>query len=111
MEAGEAKIHKVLDGTKQFLVPHYQRPYSWGEREWEALWRDIIELVEDDSAQPHFMGSIVTAPGRAVPEGVENGLLMTGQQAPDHVVVILRSSAAAIAGRVNEAANRIAGCC
>jgi uncharacterized protein with ParB-like and HNH nuclease domain len=89
MEAGEAKIHKVLDGTKQFLVPHYQRPYSWGEREWEVLWRDIVELAADDGAQPHFMGSIVTAPGRAVPEGVEKRLLIDGQQRLTTLVVLL----------------------
>jgi hypothetical protein len=110
MEAGEAKIHKVLDGTKQFLVPHYQRPYSWGEREWEALWRDIVELATDDGAQPHFMGSIVTAPGRAVPEGVEKRLLIDGQQRLTTLVVLLALiRQRAIAADMTKLANRIAG--
>jgi hypothetical protein len=28
MEAAEAKSQRVLEGSKQFLVPHYQRAYS-----------------------------------------------------------------------------------
>lgn len=110
MEAGEAKIHKVLDGTKQFLVPHYQRPYSWTERDWETLWRDIVEIAADDAAQPHFMGSIVTAPGRSVPEGVEKRLLIDGQQRLTTLVVLLALiRQRAIAGGATKLANRIAG--
>lgn len=37
MEAAEAKVQKVLQGDKQFLVPHFQRPYSWRKQEWRAL--------------------------------------------------------------------------
>lgn len=98
MEAAEAKVQKVLEGTKQFLVPHYQRPYSWREREWGELWRDVVELTETDDARPHFLGSIVTAPGRAVPEGVEKRLLIDGQQRLTTLVIVLaliRQAAAA----------------
>lgn len=89
MEAAEAKVQKVLEGTKQFLVPHFQRPYSWRQREWEELWRDVVELTETPDAQPHFLGSIVTAPGRAVPEGVEKRLLIDGQQRLTTLMVLL----------------------
>ena len=89
MEAAEAKIHKVLEGTKQFQVPHYQRPYSWREREWRVLWDDLVELAAEDDAKPHFLGSIVTAPGRAVPEGVEKRLLIDGQQRLTTIVILL----------------------
>ena len=37
MEAAEAKVQKILQGDKQFLVPHFQRPYSWRESEWRVL--------------------------------------------------------------------------
>ena len=40
MEAAEAKVQKVLEGSKQFMLPHYQRTYSWVEEQWEVLWRD-----------------------------------------------------------------------
>jgi Protein of unknown function DUF262/Protein of unknown function (DUF1524) len=89
MEAAEAKIQKVLEGTKQFLVPHYQRPYSWTADQWKTLWRDVLELLEDPEAKPHFLGSIVTSPARTVPEGVEKRLLIDGQQRLTTLLVLL----------------------
>lgn len=89
MEAAEAKIQRVLEGSRQFLVPHYQRPYSWREEQWKALWRDLIELVEETDPKPHFLGSIVTSPARSVPEGVEKRLLIDGQQRLTTVLVLL----------------------
>ncbi len=89
MEAAEAKIQRVLEGSKQFLVPHYQRPYSWRVDQWRALWRDLLELIEDPDSKPHFLGSIVTSPARSVPEGVEKRLLIDGQQRLTTLLVLL----------------------
>jgi uncharacterized protein with ParB-like and HNH nuclease domain len=89
MEAAEAKVQRVLEGSKQFLVPHYQRPYSWKEQQWKALWSDIVELLEDDDSKPHFLGSIVTSPARSTPEGVEKRLLIDGQQRLTTLIVLL----------------------
>jgi uncharacterized protein with ParB-like and HNH nuclease domain len=89
MEAAEAKIQRVLEGTKQFLVPHYQRPYSWKEEQWKTLWHDVLELLEEREAKPHFLGSIVTSPARTVPEGVEKRLLIDGQQRLTTLLVLL----------------------
>jgi hypothetical protein len=89
MEAAEAKIQRVLEGTRQFLVPHYQRPYSWKEEQWKTLWRDVLELLEDREAKPHFLGSIVSSPARSVPEGVEKRLLIDGQQRLTTLLILL----------------------
>lgn len=70
-------------------MPHYQRPYSWTAKQWDALWRDLLDLVEAATAEPHFVGSIVSSPGRTVPEGVEKRLLIDGQQRLTTVVVLL----------------------
>jgi hypothetical protein len=89
MEAAEAKVQKVLEGSKQFMVPHYQRPYSWVEKQWEVLWKDLIELIQEPEAKPHFLGSIVTAPARSIPEGVEKRLLIDGQQRLTTLLILL----------------------
>jgi uncharacterized protein with ParB-like and HNH nuclease domain len=108
MDAAEAKIQKVLQGDKQFLVPHFQRPYSWQEREWRVLWDDLVELVGDDDPRPHFLGSIVTAPARAVPEGVEKRLLIDGQQRLTTIVLLLGLiRERAIAGGNGKVADRV----
>jgi len=94
MEARETKFLKIIEGTNQFLVPHFQRPYTWREPEWDVLWRDILALVDDDDAGPvgrrqHFIGSIVTMPGCSVPEGITKYLLIDGQQRLTTLLVLL----------------------
>ena len=80
MQASETKLQQIIEGTKQYVVPLFQRAYSWKKSEWEALWSDIIELGATDNPRPHFMGSIVTMPTTSVPEGVSKYLLIDGQQ-------------------------------
>ena len=29
MKAIETKLGKIIEGTNQYMVPHYQRPYTW----------------------------------------------------------------------------------
>jgi hypothetical protein len=89
MEVAEAKVQRVLQGDKQFLVPHFQRPYSWRESEWRVLWEDLLELLGHEDPEPHFLGSIVSAPARAVPEGIEKRLLIDGQQRLTTIVLLL----------------------
>ena len=89
MEAAEAKIQRVLEGSNQFLVPHYQRPYSWRDEQWRTLWRDNRALIADPDSKPHFLASIVTSPARSVPEGVAKRLLIDGQQRLTTLLVLL----------------------
>ena len=30
MKASETKFSRIIEGTNQYMVPHYQRPYTWG---------------------------------------------------------------------------------
>lgn len=84
MKASETRLGKILEGANQFVVPLFQRPYTWDELRWKALWGDLVELCDDEPeslrTKPHFLGSIVTVPTRTVPEGVTKFLLIDGQQ-------------------------------
>ena len=80
MNAKETKLQQVIEGTNQYVVPLFQRPYSWDTKEWTVLWDDLIELYEEENPRTHFIGSIVTMPTRSVPEGVAKYLLIDGQQ-------------------------------
>ncbi|MBQ9619824.1 MAG: DUF262 domain-containing protein [Neisseriaceae bacterium] len=56
--------HKsVLDYLKnnKFLIPTYQRTYTWTEDECEQLWDDLISFFDnkDDDDEKYFLGSIV----------------------------------------------------
>ncbi|MGC9260450.1 MAG: DUF262 domain-containing protein [Phycisphaerae bacterium] len=80
MKASETKLQKIIEGTNQYVVPLFQRTYSWGKREWKTLWDDLIEIYEEGTQRDHFMGSIVTMPTTSVPEGVAKFTLIDGQQ-------------------------------
>jgi predicted transport protein len=42
MKATEAKLLQVLGAVSEFVIPIYQRTYSWTLKECEQLWADIL---------------------------------------------------------------------
>lgn len=80
MYAMTANFLKLLgaDNT-QFVIPVYQRVYSWGERECLELWRDTMRAGRDN--QPHFIGSFLYTPEAQVSlVSMKRMLLIDGQQ-------------------------------
>ena len=73
MKATEAKMLEFLKKSPQFVVPIYQRTYSWTERECRQLWDDILRAGRNDLIAAHFVGSIVY---------VEKGLYQVISQSP-----------------------------
>lgn len=59
MKAIATNFLKFLQGTKQFVIPIYQRTYSWGLSDCQQLWNDILRVAQDDKIPGHFVGSIV----------------------------------------------------
>jgi uncharacterized protein with ParB-like and HNH nuclease domain/predicted transport protein len=57
MKASEIRFLEFLRQADQLTIPIYQRPYSWGRRQWEQLWSDIIRAAQ--GGEGHFVGSIV----------------------------------------------------
>ncbi len=89
MKASETKLQSILEGTKQFMVPLFQRTYSWDTKEWETLWGDLEDLREEQKPRDHFIGSTVTIPYDSAPSGVTKFLLIDGQQRLTTVLIIL----------------------
>ena len=44
MDARKGNIYEILNGNKQFLIPVYQRYYSWDLEQCRRLWDDIVEM-------------------------------------------------------------------
>ncbi len=63
MEATQAQLLTLLDGRKQFIIPIYQRTYSWQIRQCEQLCNDIYRVGTDENQISHFIGSIVSNSG------------------------------------------------
>ena len=83
-----------IDKKADFLIPDYQRPYAWGEKECQTLWEDIFSFAfpDDDcekfdsSNDEYFLGPIVTFKN-------ENGKLeiIDGQQRLTTLMLVLRA--------------------
>jgi uncharacterized protein with ParB-like and HNH nuclease domain/predicted transport protein len=73
MLATAAKLMEFLKKSPQFVIPIYQRTYSWGEKECRQLWEDILRTGRNDEVSAHFVGSIVY---------VEKGLYQVSSQSP-----------------------------
>ncbi|MDP3089115.1 MAG: DUF262 and DUF1524 domain-containing protein [Nitrospira sp.] len=73
MKATEARLLDLLKKSPQFVIPIYQRTYSWTEKECRQLWDDIVRCGRSDKITVHFVGSIVY---------VESGVSQVTHQAP-----------------------------
>lgn len=58
-----------LFNKTQYIIPQFQRPYTWGEQECAKLWEDIVDFYDkrqkkdtDDDAEPYFLGTMVIYP-------------------------------------------------
>ncbi len=59
MKAKEANLLRFLHGAKQFIIPIYQRTYSWQLKQCKQLLKDIIGINDDGNRPGHFIGSVV----------------------------------------------------
>lgn len=59
MKAKETNLLKFLNAPKQFVIPVYQRTYSWKRQQCMQLWQDILRIGADDQSAGHFIGSVV----------------------------------------------------
>ena len=89
MEASPARVIQYFNGEKQNLIPLFQRPYTWTENNWQALWDDLMVQYEVGDTGTHFMGAIVSVPARSTPVGVNKYLIIDGQQRLTTVSLLL----------------------
>ena len=45
MKATEAKLMSFLQKSPQFIIPIYQRTYSWTDKQCRQLWDDILRAA------------------------------------------------------------------
>lgn len=79
MDATKGNIYAILNGNKQFLIPVYQRYYSWETEQCSRLWNDIVDMQKKNKVG-HFVGSIVNIAEQAMPTGVQKYMIIDGQQ-------------------------------
>ena len=88
MDARKGNIYEILNGNKQFLIPVYQRYYSWDVEQCKRLWNDIVEMQKKGKVG-HFVGSIVNIAEQAMPTGVQKYMIIDGQQRMTTLTLLL----------------------
>ena len=88
MDAQKGNIFEILNGNKQFLIPVYQRFYSWDIEQCKRLWNDIVEMQKKGKVG-HFVGSIVNIAEQAMPTGVQKYMIIDGQQRMTTLTLLL----------------------
>ena len=58
-ESHRSQALEILRNVSQFIIPIYQRTYSWTRKECEQLWADILRAGSSDGIGVHFIGSVV----------------------------------------------------
>lgn len=82
MDVAESTLKAILEGSKQYRVPLYQRPYAWKKANLRKLWDDITDLVTLRKTNPeasHFTGTLVLDIGAVTTESTQL-LVVDGQQ-------------------------------
>lgn len=79
MQAINTTFRQLIEGTKQFVIPVFQRDYAWGSANWQQLWNDITGTASADGERGHFVGSIVHIPDRTIASKPSH-LVIDGQQ-------------------------------
>ena len=88
LNVSKKTIYEILSSMqgKKFIIPEYQRPYSWDEEKCETLWTDLVDFYENkiDNNDEYFLGTIVTC---KTFEGLE---IIDGQQRITSITLLLR---------------------
>ena len=80
MKAEDTLVTNLLEGAKQFIVPIFQRDYSWGTKHCQQLWKDVIRVGSDPNVKGHFLGSVVYVAAEDNTATITRWLLIDGQQ-------------------------------
>lgn len=89
MKAEDTHVTNLLEGAKQFIVPIFQRDYSWGTKHCQQLWKDVIRVGSDPRVKGHFLGSVVYVAAEDNTATITRWLLIDGQQRMTTLTLLL----------------------
>ena len=91
MKAQDLQFTQLLEGSKQFIIPIFQRTYSWERSHCEQLWQDILRVGANPDLSSHFIGSAVYIPEQDTSAAISRWLVIDGQQRITTMTLLLLS--------------------
>ncbi|MBQ9180846.1 DUF262 domain-containing protein [Candidatus Saccharibacteria bacterium] len=76
-----------LDRDSVFLVPEYQREYTWGKNDCDKLWNNILEFADSDHRDAYFFGTVIVS----CENNDEVFALIDGQQRTTTFLLLLKA--------------------
>lgn len=67
-------------GNVRLEVPPWQRRYSWGEENWDAMWQSLSEVAVAKPSSQHFLGALVFQRGKQPAGMTVHHRIIDGQQ-------------------------------
>ncbi|GAA7435118.1 DUF262 and DUF1524 domain-containing protein [Helicobacter pylori] len=91
MEAAATTLLNLFRENKenQFVIPIYQRLYSWEKEQCKQLWDDIFKTGKNDKIEGHFIGSIVFVHDGIYTTNHNDLLIIDGQQRLTTITLLL----------------------
>ncbi len=89
MKAIDRPFTRLINGNTQFVIPVFQRDYSWTEENCKQLWNDLMRVGGAADSRVHFVGSVVYIPSGDSAAGFTRWLLIDGQQRLTTVTLLL----------------------
>ncbi len=88
MKAIDRQFTAIINGNRQFVIPVFQRDFSWTREQCEQFWRDVMRASLPEAGSRHFMGSIVYV-GADLMSAFQSWLLIDGQQRLTTLTVLM----------------------
>ena len=48
-----------IEKDEIFVIPEYQRGYSWNNLQCDKLWQDVESFIDSDKKEPYFFGTVI----------------------------------------------------
>ena len=89
MNAVQRFFPKIINGASQFIIPVFQRDYSWSDENCRQLWKDLLAIADAGADRGHFIGSVVYIQTGDSSAGFTRWLLIDGQQRVTTLTLLL----------------------
>jgi uncharacterized protein with ParB-like and HNH nuclease domain len=104
LNAVTRSVNDIFSVSKKYLVPRFQRQYSWKQEEIQDFWNDIIQQISYTKMKikhtEYFVGCMVLVGD----DSKSDYLIVDGQQRLTTITILLRS----IVRRLNELGDSLA---
>jgi uncharacterized protein with ParB-like and HNH nuclease domain/predicted transport protein len=89
MQARDEFLTRLMQGPKQFLIPIFQRTYSWTHANCDQLFKDIVNAGSSYQIQSHFIGSLVLISSQSTSASIPQWQVIDGQQRLTTVTILI----------------------